>query len=224
MGGAGLRSERGPLLLAVMLGNALVALDTTIVASAVPSIVASLGDYARFPWVFSIYLLTQAITVPVYGKIADELGRKPVILVGIGLFLLGSLACGCSWNMTSLIVARGVQGLGGGAVQPIATTIAGDLYSVQERAKIQAHIAASWAFAAVFGSAMGGIIAEAIGWRWIFFLNLLRCLACAAILARRYRESRPRSRGQFDQQAQCCCLCRARCSWSCCCRTMRGLP
>ena len=99
----GLRSERGPVLLSVMLSTALVAIDATILAAAVPAIVTDLGGFSQFPWLFSIYLLAQAVSVPVYGKLADSMGRKPVMLVGIALFLLGSVLCGIAWNMPALL-------------------------------------------------------------------------------------------------------------------------
>src|SRR5512143_2613073 len=95
----GLRSERGPILAALMLSTGLVAVDTTVIATAVPSIVASLGGFAQFPWLFSVYLLAQAVSVPIYGKLADLFGRKPVMLFGIGLFLLGSVLCAAAWTM-----------------------------------------------------------------------------------------------------------------------------
>src|ERR671932_887815 len=126
--GVGFRSDRGPVLAAVMLCTGLVALDSTIIATAVPSIVRDLGGFAQFPWLFSIYLLTQAVTVPLYGKFADVVGRRPVLLLGIGLFVAGSVLCGAAWSMLSLIVFRGVQGIGAGAVLPITITIVGDLY------------------------------------------------------------------------------------------------
>ena len=112
----GLRSERGPILLALMLATALIALDATILATAVPSIVDDLGGLTEFPWLFSVYLLAQAVSVPVYAKLADTVGRKPVILFGIGLFLIGSILCGFAWSMGSLIAMRALQGLGAGAV------------------------------------------------------------------------------------------------------------
>src|ERR671932_2956681 len=110
--GVGFRSDRGPVLAAVMLCTGLVALDSTIIATAVPSIVRDLGGFAQFPWIFSIYLLTQAVTVPLYGKFADVIGRKPVLLLGIGLFVLGSVVCGAAWSMPALIAGRALQGVG----------------------------------------------------------------------------------------------------------------
>src|SRR5215470_5891145 len=135
--GVGFRSERGPVLGALMLCTGLVALDSTIIATAVPSIVRELGGFAQFPWLFSIYLLAQAVCVPIYGKLADVYGRRPIMLLGIGLFLAGSILCGAAWSMPALIAFRAVQGLGAGAVQPMAMTIAGDLFSTAERGKVQ---------------------------------------------------------------------------------------
>ena len=130
----GLRSERGPILLSVMLSVGLIAIDATILATAVPSIVNDLGGFAQFPWLFSIYLLAQAVSVPIFAKFTDLIGRKPIMLVGIGLFVLGSILCGIAWSMPALIAFRALQGLGAGAVQPTAMTIIGDIYSVAERA------------------------------------------------------------------------------------------
>src|SRR3712207_4364625 len=124
-----------------MLSTGLVAIDATVIATAVPSIVGNLGGFAEFPWLFSVYLLAQAVTVPVYGKLADVFGRKPLMLLGIGLFLLGSVLCGVAGSMGALIAFRAVQGLGAGAVQPMSMTIVGDLYSLRERAKVQGYIA-----------------------------------------------------------------------------------
>lgn len=186
--GVGLRSERGPILIALMLSTALVAIDSTIIATAVPSIVTSIGGFSQFPWLFSIYLLAQAGTVPVYGKLADLFGRKPVILLGIGLFLLGSILCGVAWSMPALIAFRVVQGLGAGAVQPMAITIAGDLYSVQERAKVQGYLASVWGVSAVVGPTLGGVFSEYVSWRWIFFVNIPLCLLAAGMLIRTFTE------------------------------------
>ena len=142
--GVGLRSERGPILLAVMLSIGLVAIDATILATAVPSVVDDLGGFTQFPWLFSIYLLAQAVSVPIYGKLADLRGRKPIMLLGIGLFVLGSVLCGFAWSMPALIAFRLIQGLGAGAIQPIGMTIVGDIYTVAERAKVQGYIASVW--------------------------------------------------------------------------------
>ena len=194
----GFRSERGPVLIAVMLSTGLIAIDATILATAVPSIVADIGGFAQFPWLFSIYLLAQAVSVPVYSKLADTIGRKPIMLVGIGLFLVGSILCGFAWDMTSLIVFRAVQGLGAGAVLPVSITITGDIYSVRERARVQGYIASVWAASSVVGPTLGGVFAEFASWRWIFFVNIPLCLIAAFMLWRNYHESVGRQKHRID--------------------------
>ncbi|MFI6700157.1 MFS transporter [Streptomyces sp. NPDC050509] len=155
-----------------MLGMALAALDGTIVSTAVPQIVGDLGGFAVFSWLFSGYLLAVTVTLPVYGKLSDTLGRKPVLVAGIILFLIGSLLCATAWNMASLIAFRVVQGLGGGALQGTVQTIAADLYPLKERPKIQARLSTVWASSSVAGPAVGGFIAGYADWRWIFLINL----------------------------------------------------
>jgi EmrB/QacA subfamily drug resistance transporter len=196
--GVGFRSERGPVLIGVMLSTALVAVDATIIATAVPSIVGSLGGFAEFPWLFSVYLLAQAVTVPVYGKLADVFGRKPVMLVGIGLFLVGSVLCGLAWSMGALIAFRAVQGLGAGAVQPMSMTIVGDLYSLEERAKVQGYVGSVWALSSVVGPTLGGVFSEYVSWRWIFFVNVPLCLVAAAMIGLRFAERVERRRPRID--------------------------
>ena len=194
----GLRSERGPVLAAVMLSVSLVALDSTIIATAVPSVVADLGGFSHFPWLFSIYLLTQAVTVPLYGKYADVVGRRPVMLFGIGVFLLGSVLCGVAWSMPALIVARAVQGIGAGAVQPMSMTIIGDLYTVEERSRVQGYVASVWGVASVVGPTLGGLFSEYLSWRWIFFINLPLGAAAAWMLLRRFTEPVVRRQHRID--------------------------
>jgi EmrB/QacA subfamily drug resistance transporter len=194
----GLRSERGPVLGAVMLSTGLVALDSTIIATAVPSIVSDLGGFTQFPWLFSIYLLTQAVTVPLYGKLADVLGRKPVMFFGIAVFVLGSVLCGAAWSMPVLIAARAVQGIGAGAVQPISMTMVGDMYTVAERARVQGYLASVWAISSVVGPTLGGVFAEYLSWRWIFFVNIPLGAVAALMLARSFREQVERQRHRID--------------------------
>ena len=190
----GFRSERGPILLALMLATALVALESTILATAVPTIVADLGGFTQFPWLFSSYLLTQAVLVPVYGKLSDVFGRKPVLLFGIAVFALGSLLCALAWSMPALITFRAVQGIGAGAVLPMAQTIAGDIYTVAERAKAQGYIASVWGMSSVVGPAIGGIFSDFVSWRWIFWVNLPLCALAAWVLVRSFDESQTEDR------------------------------
>ncbi|SDW54946.1 drug resistance transporter, EmrB/QacA subfamily [Amycolatopsis xylanica] len=196
--GVGLRSERGPVLAAVMLSTGLVALDSTIIATAVPSIVRDLGGFTQFPWLFSIYLLTQAVTTPLYGKFADVLGRKPVMFFGIAVFLLGSVLCGAAWSMPVLIAARAIQGIGAGAIQPMSMTMIGDLYTVEERARVQGYVASVWAIASVVGPTLGGVFSEYLDWRWIFFVNLPLGAIAAWTLARKFPERVERQAHRID--------------------------
>jgi EmrB/QacA subfamily drug resistance transporter len=181
-----------------MLSTALVAIDSTIIATAVPSIVRDIGGFAEFPWLFSIYLLAQAVSVPIYGKLCDLFGRKPVALWGIGLFLVGSIMCGAAWNVWLLIAFRVVQGLGAGAIVPTTITIIGDLYSVQERAKVQGYIASVWGVSSVIGPTLGGVFSEYVSWRWIFFVNIPLCLLAATMIVRRFHEPPTRDRPVID--------------------------
>lgn len=194
----GLRSERGPVLLAVMLSVGLVAIDTTILATAVPSIVADLGGFSQFPWLFSVFLLTQAVSVPIFAKFSDQYGRKPVMLVGVGAFLLGSILCGLAWSMPTLIAFRALQGLGAGAVQPTAMTIIGDLYSVAERATVQGYVASVWAISAVVGPTLGGVFVDFANWRWIFFVNIPLALLAGWMLLSRFTERVEKVRHTID--------------------------
>lgn len=194
----GFRSERGPILIALMLSTSLIALDSTILATAVPTIVDDLGGLAQFPWLFSVYLLAQAVSVPVYSKLADTIGRKPIMFVGIGLFLLGSILAGLAWSMGSLIAMRAVQGLGAGAVIPVSITIAGDIYTVAERAKAQGYLASVWAISAVVGPTLGGLFAQFTSWRWIFFVNVPLCFLAVYLLLHAYSESVARVRHRVD--------------------------
>ncbi len=194
----GLRSERGPILGAVMLSVGLVAIDSTILATAVPSIVDDLGGFAQFPWLFSVFLLAQAVAVPVFAKFSDQYGRKPIMLVGVAAFLLGSILCGIAWSMPALIAFRALQGLGAGAVQPTAMTIIGDIYSLEERAKVQGYVASVWAISAVVGPTLGGVFVDFLDWRWIFFVNIPLAAIAGWALIRHFHEKVERVRHTID--------------------------
>ncbi len=168
-----------------MLSVGLVAIDATILATAVP--VGGRGSRAgspSFPWLFSIYLLAQAVSVPIYGKLADLRGRKPMMLLGVTLFVLGSVLCGFAWSMPALIAFRLIQGLGAGAIQPIGMTIVGDIYTVAERAKVQGYIASVWGIASFVGPTLGGVFSDYLSWRWIFFVNVPLGLAAGLVVLR----------------------------------------
>jgi EmrB/QacA subfamily drug resistance transporter len=194
----GFRSERGQVLIALMLATGLVAIDSTVIATAIPTVVRDLGGFAQFPWLFSVYLLAQAVSVPIYGKLADLFGRKPIVLLGISLFLLGSILCGFAWSMFALIIFRAVQGLGAGAIQPITMTIVGDLYTLEERGKVQGYMASVWGASAVVGPSLGGLFSEYLTWRWIFFINVPLCIVASATLIRSFHERLNRGRPRLD--------------------------
>jgi EmrB/QacA subfamily drug resistance transporter len=137
-----------------------------------PSIVGQLGGFTYYSWVFSAFLLAQSTTTVIYGKLADLFGRKPTLIVGIVLLLLGSLLCGFAWSMTSLVVFRLIQGLGAGAIFPITITVIGDLYKLEERGRAQGMMASVWAVSGVLGPLAGGLIVDHFSWAWIFWLNV----------------------------------------------------
>ncbi|MEO6820221.1 MAG: MDR family MFS transporter [Ginsengibacter sp.] len=190
--------RRGWVLAALMLTMSLAAMDSTIVSTAIPQIVGDLGGFSLFSWVFSIYLLVQTITIPVYGKLADVYGRKPILIFGTIIFLVGSASCAASWNMYSLIFFRGLQALGAGAVMATVNTLAGDIYSIKERAKIQGWLSSVWGMAAILGPTLGGAFAEYASWRWIFLINLPIGIASIALIALFVKEKAPHHRHKID--------------------------
>ncbi|MFQ3546093.1 MDR family MFS transporter [Halobacillus rhizosphaerae] len=165
-------SKRGLVLASIMLAMFLAAIEATIVSTAMPSIVADLGGFSLYSWVFSAYLLTNASTVLIFGRLADIFGRKPVFLFGIALFMIGSAVCALSASMSLLIFARFIQGVGAGALMPIASTIVGDMYTKEERAKIQGYLSSVWGISAVTGPVLGGFFVDVLSWPYVFWMNL----------------------------------------------------
>ncbi|HEV2582697.1 MAG TPA: MDR family MFS transporter [Ktedonobacteraceae bacterium] len=186
------------IIIALMLGMSLAALDTTIVGTALPTIVGKLGGITLYSWVFSAYLLTSTTTVPIYGKLADLFGRKPIFLFGSGLFLLGSLASGASQTMVQLIIFRAVQGLGAGAVLPIVLTIIGDIFSLEERARVQGLFSGVWGLTSIIGPALGGLIVDHFSWRWVFYINLPFGLLSMVLLTIALKENVARQKRSID--------------------------
>jgi MFS family permease len=191
-------THRPLVLAAVMAANFMVAIEATIVSTAMPQIVGQLGGLPLYSWVFAAFLLTQTATTVVFGKLADLAGRKLVMLVGIAAFLVGSILCGFAWSMPSLIVFRLVQGIGAGAVQPTAMTIVGDLYSAHERGKIQGWLASVWAVSAILGPLAGGLIIQYFSWAWIFWMNIPIGVLAAAGFWAFLHEKTARGRGRID--------------------------
>ncbi|MCG3087419.1 MDR family MFS transporter [Sporosarcina cyprini] len=176
------KTKRPLVLVSVMLAMFVGAVEATIVSTAMPAIASDLGGFSRYSWIFSAYLLMSTVTVLIYGKLADLFGRKPIFFIGLTIFLVGSILCGTAGSMELLIVYRLIQGLGAGAVMPIATTIVGDIYSTEERAKIQGYLSSVWGISAVSGPVIGGMIVEYLDWAYVFWVNVpLGLLAMAGI-------------------------------------------
>ncbi|MBO1003573.1 MDR family MFS transporter [Pseudogracilibacillus auburnensis] len=164
--------KRPFILASVMLGMFLSAIEATIVATAMPSIVADLQNFSLYSWVFSAYLLSSSATVLIFGKLADLYGRRPIYTVGICIFLIGSTIAGFSTTMVMLIISRFIQGVGAGAIMPIATTIVGDIYTKTERAKVQGYLSAVWGISAIIGPLIGAFFVDFFHWRLVFWMNL----------------------------------------------------
>jgi multidrug resistance protein len=190
--------HRGPVLVALMVTMALSAVDNTIVATAVPQVVRDLGGFTLFSWVFSAYLLTQTVSIPIYGKLADQWGRKPILITGTIVFLAGSALSASAWDMVSLICFRALQGLGAGAIMATVNTLAGDLYELEERGRVQGWLSSVWGISAVFGPTLGGSLAQYASWRWIFVINLPVGAAAIALIARFLHEQVTRTRHMID--------------------------
>ena len=186
------------VLAAVMMAIFMAAIDLSIVATAMPTIVAELGGFHLFSWTFAAYLLAQAVTIPIYGRLADLYGRKRVFFAGASLFLLGSTLCGLAWGMVPLILFRGLQGAGAGAVQPIATTIVGDIYSPAERARVQGYISGVWGVAAVIGPILGAFLVQHVSWSLVFWINLPIGAATFVMFGRFLHEHQQPRRHRID--------------------------
>ncbi len=190
--------ERRLVTGAILLGMFLAALEATAVATAVPTAVGELGGVAHYSWVFSAYLLTSTTTVPMFGKLADLFGRKRTYQWSVAIFLVGSALCGVARSFPQLILFRAIQGLGAGGVNPVATTIVGDIYTLEERGRIQGIFSAIWAAASLIGPLLGGVITDSLSWRWIFYLNIPFGLLSAVMLQRFMREKKPRTAHRLD--------------------------
>jgi len=166
-----------------MMAMFIAAVESSIVATAMPTIVAELGGFQLFSWVFSAYLLTQTVTIPIYGRMADLYGRKRVFYLGTGIFIIGSLLCGFADGMVTLIIFRAIQGFGSGAVLPIATTIVGDVYTGEERARIQGYLSSVWGIAAILGPTLGAFLVQHAYWPIIFWINVPIGIAAIAMIA-----------------------------------------
>jgi EmrB/QacA subfamily drug resistance transporter len=173
-------------------------IESTIVATAMPTIVSDLGGFELLSWVFTVYLLTQAVTTPIYGRLADIYGRKPILLFGLALFLIGSVACGFAGSMTWLIVFRAIQGFGAGAIAPVSRTLIGDVYHGAERARMQGYVSGVFVGAAVLGPVVGAFLVAHTIWQMVFWINVPIGIIAAAILIWALRERVEKRKPRVD--------------------------
>jgi EmrB/QacA subfamily drug resistance transporter len=181
-------ARRELVIAAMLISTFMAAVEVTVISTAMPTIVATLGGFSLFSWAFGAYLLTQAVVTPLYGRLADSFGRKRVYLASAGLFLVGSLLCGCAWSMTSLIVFRAVQGIGGGGLAPLASIIIGDVSAPAQRPRMMGYVSGIWGISAVVGPLLGAFFVHSLGWPFVFWVNLPIGLIAMAMVARFLHE------------------------------------
>lgn len=192
-------AEKRVLIFIAALASAfIVQIESTIVGTAMPTIVGEIGGFELLSWVFTVYLVTQAVTTPLYGRLADLYGRKPVLLFGIALFLVGSALCGLAWNMPSLIVFRAVQGFGAGAISPVSRTLIGDVYHGADRARMQGYVSGVFIGAALLGPVVGAFLVAHTIWQMVFWINVPLGLGAGAILIWALQERIERRRARID--------------------------
>lgn len=186
------------ITIALMVAMFLGAVEGTVVTTAVPTIVRDLKGFELISWVFSLYLLTSAISTPIYGKLADLYGRKNILSIGIIIFLIGSCLCGISQNMYQLIAFRTLQGLGAGSIFTITYTIVGDVFTLEERAKIQGWLSTVWGVASLMGPFLGGFLIDNLSWHWIFFINLPFGILSVILLEKYLKENFEKKKPKID--------------------------
>ncbi len=182
--------RRRAITAGLLLGMSLGALEATVVGTAMPTVVSTLGGLAHYSWVFSAYLLTSTASVPIWGRLSDLYGRRRMYLTGVAIFLAGSALCGIATDMIQLIAARVLQGIGAGGIIPLSMTIIGELYTLEERPRTQALFSGVWGLASIAGPMVGGYVTDVLHWRWVFFLNIPFGALCLAVIAAAYPPSR----------------------------------
>ncbi|MBU3112158.1 MDR family MFS transporter [Clostridium lacusfryxellense] len=193
-----MESKKRTIVVALMVAMFLAAIEGTVVTTAIPTIVKELNGFELISWVFSAYLLTSAISTPIYGKLSDLYGRKNIITIGIIIFLIGSCLCGFSQSMYQLIASRAVQGIGAGAIFTITYTIIGDIFSSSERPKVQGWLSTVWGIASLAGPFLGGFLIENFSWNWIFFINLPFGIISIILLQKNLNETFDRKKQKID--------------------------
>jgi len=192
------RTHRPATVVALLLSMFMAATEMTVVSTAMPTVVSELGGALHYGWVFSAYMLAQTVLTPIYGKLADLYGRKPVMLVAMAIFLTGSIACGRASTMLALVASRTLQGIGAGGLQPIAMTIIGDIFELNERARMQGVFGAVWGVAGLAGPMLGGFIVTALSWRWVFYVNVPFGLLSAIVLSTALVEDVEKRNARLD--------------------------
>lgn len=161
------------IVAAIMLSLFMASMESTVVATAMPTIVGQLGGLSIYSWVFSLYMLTSTTTVPLYGKLSDVFGRKPIYVTAMMIFLIGSVLCGLAQSMQQLVIFRAIQGIGAGGVMPMAFIIIGDIFNFEQRAKMQGFFSSVWGVSSIIGPLLGGFLVDSISWHWVFFVNVI---------------------------------------------------
>lgn len=192
------------ITLAIFMTTFMTAIEGTIVSTAMPTIVSDLDGLEIMNWVVSIFLLMTAVSTPLYGKLADSIGRKPVFLFGIALFVIGSSLCGIAQNMMELILFRVIQGLGSGAIQPVAITIIADLFTLQKRAKMLGLNSGFWGVASVIAPLLGGFIVQHLSWHWVFYINVPIGIIAFILVLFFLREGKHSSNSKLDLMGTTC--------------------
>ncbi len=170
------------ITLGVMMSLFMASMESTVIATAMPTIVAELGGLESYSWVFAIYMLTSTTVGPIFGKLSDIYGRRPIYMIAIGIFLVGSLLCGLATSMPQLIAARAVQGLGAGGLLPLAFIIVGDIFTLEQRAKIQGLFSGVWGVSSVIGPLVGGFLVDRVSWHWVFLINIPAAILAGALV------------------------------------------
>lgn len=194
----GMDAKKRSIVIAIMVAMFLGAVEGTVVTTAIPTIVKDLSGFELISWVFSLYLLTSAVSTPIYGKLADLYGRKNILSIGIIIFLIGSSLCGLSRNMYQLMAFRALQGVGAGAIFTVTYTIVGDVFSLSERARVQGWVSSVWGVASLAGPFLGGFFIDTLSWHWIFFINIPFGILSIVLLQKNLEESFERKKHKID--------------------------
>src|SRR5689334_11482242 len=171
-----------------MLSLFLASMESTVVATAMPTIVGQLGGLEHYSWVFSAFMLASTTAVPLYGKLSDIYGRRNLYVSAMALFLIGSVWCGLANSMTSLIFARALQGIGAGGIVPLAFILIGEMFSLEQRTKMQGLFSGVWGVSSIVGPLLGGFLVDQLSWRWVFYINVPAGLLAAAFVVFAYRD------------------------------------